>query len=130
LFGLCFSAQAQPPKIPRIGYLTVADSSRPYQAFLQGLHDLGYVEGRNIAIEYRSADGKRERVPDLAAELVRLKVDIIVTDGSGPSQYAKKATSKIPIVMTSTGDPVGSGLITSLSLPAGNLHGFTSVLTE
>src|SRR5215813_14113145 len=130
LFGLCVSAQAQPPKIPRIGYLTAADSSRQYQAFLQGLHDLGYVEGRNIAIEYRSADGKRERVPDLAAELVRLKVDIIVTDGSGPSQDAKKATSTIPIVMTSNGDPVGSGLITSLSRPGGNVTGLTSFSAE
>src|SRR5262245_12529225 len=119
-------AQAQSPKIPRIGYLTVADSSRPYQAFLQGLHDLGYVEGRNIAIEYRSADGKRERVPGLAAELVRLKVDIIVTDGIGPSQDAKKATSTIPIVMTSSGDPVGIGLIASLSRPGGNVTGLTS----
>src|SRR5262249_35874352 len=107
----------QPPKIPRIGYLTAADSSRPYQAFLEGLRDFGYVEGRNIAIEYRSADGKRERVPDLAAELVRLKVDVIVTDGAGPSQDAKKATSTIPIVMTSSGDPVGIGLIASLSHP-------------
>jgi len=120
----------QPPKIPRIGYLTAADSSRPYQAFLQGLRDLGYVEGRNIAIEYRSADGKRERVPDLAAELVRLKVDVIVTDGAGPSQDAKKATSTIPIVMTSSGDPVGIGLIASLSHPGGNVTGLTSFSAE
>src|SRR5262245_634043 len=130
LFGLCFSVQAQPPKIPRIGYLTAADSSRPYQAFLQGLRDLGYVEGRNIAIEYRSADGNRERVPDLVAELVRLKVDVIVADGAGPSQDAKKATSTIPIVMTSSGDPVGIGLIASLSHPGGNVTGLTSFSAE
>ena len=114
-----FSAEAQQPKkIPRIGYLTMAGPSSS-QALLQGLRDLGYVEGQNIAIEYRSADGKRDRLSDLADELVRLKVDIIVADGTGPSLEAKKATRTIPIVMTSSTDPIGNGLIASFSHPGG-----------
>lgn len=129
VFAFSFTAEAQQPKIPRIGYLTGAGSA-PSQAFLQGLRDLGYVEGQNITIEYRSADGKRDRVPDLAAELVRLKVDIIVTDGSGATMDAKKATSTIPIVMTSSTDPVGTGLVASLARPGGNVTGLTSLTGE
>jgi putative ABC transport system substrate-binding protein len=125
-----FSAEAQQPKkIPRIGYLTVAGPS-PSRALLQGLRDLGYVEGQNIAIDYRSADGKRDRLSDLAGELVRLKVDIIVADGSAPSLEAKKATSTIPIVMTSSTDPIGNGLVASLARPGGNVTGLTSVTGE
>jgi len=123
------NAEAQQPKIPRIGYLTTTDSS-PNQALLQGLRDLGYVVGQNITIEHRSAEGKRDRVPELAAELVRLKVDIIVADGSGPSLDAKKATSTIPIVMTSSTDPVGTGLVASLARPGGNVTGLTSLTGE
>lgn len=94
LLALCTPAEAQQPKkIPRIGYLTVAGPS-PSQALLQGLRDLGYVVGENIAIEYRSAEGKRDRLSDLADELVRLRVDIIVADGSGPSLEAKKASAR------------------------------------
>src|SRR4051794_17384267 len=93
-------SQAQQPKIPHIGYLTAA-SSPPY--------------------DYRSAEGKRDRLPYLAAELVRLKTEIIVADGAGPSLAAKKATSMIPIVMTSTGNPVGYGLVASLARPGGNV---------
>ena len=123
-------AQAQQPKkIPRIGYLTAAGSA-PSPAFLQGLRDLGYVEGQNIAIEYRSADGKRDRVPDLAVELVRLKVNIIVADGSGASTESKKATRTIPIVMTSSTDPVGTGIVASLARPGGNVTGLTSLTGE
>ena len=130
LFAVCLSAQAQQPnKIPRIGYLTVAGPS-PSQALLQGLQDLGYVVGQNIAIEYRSADGKRDRLPDLAEELVRLKVDIIVADGTGPSLEAKKVTSTIPIVMTSSTDPIGNGLVASLAHPGGNVTGLTSLTGE
>jgi putative ABC transport system substrate-binding protein len=129
LLALSCPVDAQQPKIPRIGYLTGAGTA-PSQAFLQGLRDLGYVDGKNIAVEYRSADGKRERVPELAAELVRLKVDIIVADGSGASMYAKKASSTIPIVMTSSTDPVGTGLVASLARPGGNVTGLTSLTGE
>jgi putative ABC transport system substrate-binding protein len=130
LFALCFPVGAQqPPKIPRVGYLSVAGPS-PSQALLQGLRDLGYVVGQNIAIEYRSADGKRDRLSDLADELVRLRVDIIVADGSGPSLEAKKATSTIPIVMISSTDPIGNGLVASLAHPGGNVTGLTSLTGE
>jgi putative ABC transport system substrate-binding protein len=130
LFALCFPASAQQPKkVPRIGYLDSAGSA-PAQAFVQGLRDLGYVEGKNIAIEYRSADGKRDRVPDLAAELVRLKVDLIVADGTSPSLAAKNATTTIPIVMTSSTDPVANKLVASLARPGGNVTGLTSLSGE
>jgi putative tryptophan/tyrosine transport system substrate-binding protein len=122
-------AEAQQPKIPRIGYLTAA-SSGPYEPLLQGLRELGYVDGQNIAMEYRSAEGKRDRLPYLAAELVRLNMEIIVADGAGPSLEAKKATSTVPIVMTSTGDPVGYGLVASLAQPGGNVTGLTSFTGE
>src|SRR5262249_46450929 len=130
LFAVCLSAQAQQPnKLPLIGYLTVAGPS-PSQALLQGLRDLGYVVGQNIAIEYRSADGKRDRVSNLADELVRLKVTIIVANGTGPSLDAKKATSTIPIVMRSSTDPIGNGLVASLAHPGGNVTGLTSLTGE
>src|SRR5262249_18782772 len=130
LSALCRPAEAQQlTKIPWIGYLTVAGPS-PSQALLQGLRDLGYIVGQNIAIEYRSADGKRDRLPDLAEELVRLKVDIIVADGTGPSLEAKKVTSTIPIVMTSSTDPIGNGLVASLAHPGGNVTGLTSLTGE
>src|SRR6516225_10305806 len=108
-FVLCSSAEAQQPeKIHWIGYLTGSGSS-PNQAFVQGLRDLGYVEGKNIGFVYRSAEGILERYADLAAELARLKVDVIVTDNTGAVSAAKNATSTIPIVMTSITDPVGTG---------------------
>jgi len=130
LLATAFFAEAQQPeKVPRIGYLADAGSSPP-QAFLQGLRDLGYVEGKNIAFEYRSTEGKSERRPDQVAELVHLKVDIIVADGTGSTLAAKKATSAIPIVMTSSSDPVGTGLIASLARPGGNVTGLTSVTGE
>ena len=122
LLVLGVTAEAQQPKIPRIGYLTMAGPS-PSETLLQGLRDLGYVVGQNIAIEYRSADGKRDRLPDLAGELVRLKVDIIVADGTGPSLEAKKVTSTIPIVMTSSTDPIGNGLVASLPGQGETLRG-------
>ena len=130
LFALSFVAQAQQPKkIARIGYLTAAGSPS-YEAFRQALRELGYAEGQNIAIEYRSAAGKLDRLRDLAAELVRLKVDVIVSDGSAPSLEAKKVTSTIPIVMTSSSDPIGLGLIVSFARPGGNVTGLTSVTGE
>ena len=130
LFALSFVAQAQQPKkIARIGYLTAAGSPS-YEAFRQALRELGYAEGQNIAIEYRSAAGKLDRLRDLAAELVRLKVDVIVSDGSGPSLEAEKVSSTIPIVMTSSSDPIGLGLIVSFAHPGGNVTGLTSLTGE
>jgi putative tryptophan/tyrosine transport system substrate-binding protein len=128
----CFQlaeAQQRTGKVPRIGLLFNTGSTPP-QALVQGLRDLGYVEGENITFEYRTTQGNRERYADLAAELVRLKVDLIVADGSGPSTAAKTATRTIPIVMTSSTDPVGTGLIASLARPGGNLTGLTSVSGE
>jgi putative ABC transport system substrate-binding protein len=119
----------QAKKIPRIGFLSfVATASSPgpnVEAFRQGLRDLGYVEGQNIVIEYRFAEGKENRLPDLAAELVRLKVDIIVAQSTETVVAAKNATSTIPIVMTNSGDPVGSGLVASLARPGGNVTGMS-----
>ena len=121
------SAEAQEgKKIPWIGYLA-GSGSAPNQAFVQGMRDLGYVEGKNIAFVYRTAEGRRERYSDLVAELVRLKVDVIVADGTAPGLAAKKATSTIPIVMTSSTDPVGTGLVASLARPGGNVTGLTNV---
>ena len=122
-------AEAQQPKVYRIGYLLGRGSSPP-QEFIQALHNLGYVEGKNIAIEHRSADNKRERVPGLAAELVRLKVDIIITEGTGTTSAAKKATTTIPIVMAESTDPVGTGLVASLARPGGNITGLTAAGSE
>jgi putative ABC transport system substrate-binding protein len=116
LFTLSLPAQAQQPAgIPRIGILVPASAasfSARVEAFRQRLRELGYVEGKNIVIEYRYGDGKRERLPDLAAELVRLKVDVIVTNGV---LFAKKASATIPIVFTSYADPVGDGIVSSLA---------------
>src|SRR5262245_13251444 len=106
LFTLCSSAEAQEgKKILWIGYLA-GSGSAPNQAFVQGMRDLGYVEGKNLDFVYRTAEGRRERFDDLAAELVRLKVDVIVADVTGAGLAAKKATSTIPIIMTSSTDPV------------------------
>jgi putative ABC transport system substrate-binding protein len=127
LFALCSSAEAQEgKKIAWVGYLA-GSGSAPNQAFVQGMPDLGYVEGKNIAFVYRTAEGRRERYADLAAELVRLKVDVIVTDVTGAGLALKKATSTIPIVMTSSTDPVGTGLVASLARPGGNVTGLTNV---
>jgi len=134
LFALCFSAEAQQPgKIFRIGYLdpgTVSGNAALLEKFRQELNKLGWVEGKNIAIEYRFAELKPERVAELAAELVRLKVDLIVTSGVPPALEAKKATSTIPIVMTSSADPVALGLVASLARPGGNVTGTSSLADE
>jgi putative tryptophan/tyrosine transport system substrate-binding protein len=116
----------QPAKVPRIGYLA-AVGSNPSQAFMQGLRDLGYDEGKNIAFVFRTTEGNNERYPDLAAELARLKVDIIVVGGNSGIRAVKKATSTIPIVMTSVGDPVGLGLVASLARPGGNITGLSQM---
>jgi putative ABC transport system substrate-binding protein len=117
------AADAQPPgKVPRIGLL---EDTPHWEAFHQGLRDLGYIEGQNILIESRLTAGPPARLPDLAAELVQLPVDIIVADGSPGTQAAKQATTTIPIVMASVGDPVGNGFVASLARPGGNITGLT-----
>jgi putative ABC transport system substrate-binding protein len=117
--------------IPRIGLLaaTVCDGHRNYEAFRQGLRDLGYVEGQSVAIECRRGPG-RERLTDVAKELVRLKPDVLVTDGSASTRAAMRATKTIPIVMGTVGDPLGSGFVTSLARPEGNVTGLTLVTAE
>ncbi len=132
LLGGLFSPlaiEAQPAaKSARIGYLAtdlVAGDPRTLEAFLQGLRDLGYVEGRNLLIEYRDAEGKVERFPALAAELVALKVDLIVVGNTPAALAAKQATKVLPIVFPGAADPVGSGLVTSLVRPGGNLTGLS-----
>jgi len=129
------AADAQPlAKVPRIGFLAAfsptPEVSHFIEAFRQGLRDLGYVEGRNIVIEYRWAHSSFERLPDLAAELVRLKVDIIVAVVTQASLAAKNATGTIPIVMVGVSDPVGSGLIASLGRPGGNITGTSGMAAE
>ena len=118
----------QPARIPRIGILITASASffsARVEAFRQRLRELGYVEGKNIVIEYRYAEGKLERLPDLAAELVRLKVDVIVTAGARAILAAKKASATIPIVFAAATDPVGTGLVSSLARPGGNITGLS-----
>jgi putative ABC transport system substrate-binding protein len=127
LFALGLPVNAQrPARIPRIGYLA-GGGSAPHPALIQALRELGYVEGKNIAIEFRSREGKRGRERELAQELVRSKMDIIIADGTAQALAAKEATSTIPIVMTGTTDPVGTGLITSLARPGGNVTGLSSI---
>jgi putative ABC transport system substrate-binding protein len=135
LFLLTVSlAQAQQPtKIPRIGSLGGASPSanaNGNEALRQGLRELGYVEGKNIIIEWRSAEGKLDRLPALADELVRLKADVIVTSGGQATRAAKEATKTIPIVMAQVSDPVGSGFVASLARPGGNITGLSTVAPE
>jgi ABC-type uncharacterized transport system substrate-binding protein len=127
-------AQAQQPgKLFRIGYLdpsTISGSAALLETFRQELSKLGWIEGKNLVFEYRLAEQKPERLPELAAELVRLKVDLIVTSGVPPALEAKKATSTIPIVMVNVPDPLGLGLVASLGRPGGNITGFASLAPE
>ena len=132
---LCPRSAQQPKKVPRIGYLSSSDpasESTRAEAIRLALRELGYIEGQNIAIEYRYAEGKRDRFPELAAELVRLKVDIIVVAGGDrPIRAAKNATKTIPIVMVGAGsDPVEAGLVESLARPGGNVTGITNLARE
>ncbi|HEX9145658.1 MAG TPA: ABC transporter substrate-binding protein [Candidatus Binatia bacterium] len=133
-FAFCLPAEAQQAnKVPRIGYLggTSLSSLRArIEAFRQGLRDLGYVEGKNIVIELRYAEGKLDRHPVLAAELVRLKVDVIVTVGAELTRSAKEATSTIPIVMAQGTDPIGNGFVASLAQPGGNITGLSTLSPE
>jgi len=128
-----FAAKAQQAtQVARIGCLATnpAISTRLREAFVQGLRDLGYIEGRNLVIEYRDADGKVERLPALAAELVALKVDVIVASGTLAALAARRATKTLPIVFSPAGDPVGSGLVTSLARPGGNVTGLSAFAPE
>lgn len=131
LLAVAVLAEAQQPKkVPRIGYLQAPPFSviaPRTEAFRQGLRDLGYIEGKSIVIEYRSAEGKFERAPALAAELVRLKVDVIVSGGSILTRAAKQATATIPIVMAQDIDPVGNGFVASLARPGGNITGLSTL---
>jgi len=141
IFSLAFSLLAvplvaeaqQPAKVPRIGFLgnsTAALEANLVGPFRDGLRDLGYVEGRNILIEYRWAEGKYERFPALIAELVALKVDVIVTAGTPAALAVQKAAPSIPLVMVAVGDPIGVGLVASLARPGGNITGLTSIAPE
>jgi putative ABC transport system substrate-binding protein len=128
------TAEAQQAgKVHRIGFLgnsTAALEANLVGPFREGLRDLGYVEGRNVLIEYRWAEGKYERFPALIGELVALKVDVIVTAGTPATLAVKKATTSIPLVMVAVGDPVGTGILRSLSRPGGNITGLTSIAPE
>ncbi|HEU4344148.1 MAG TPA: ABC transporter substrate-binding protein [Candidatus Binatia bacterium] len=134
LFALCVPAQAQQPgKVFRIGFLdssTASSRAGLLEAFWQEMRKLGWIEGKNIAIEYRFAEQKTECLPELAADLVRLKVDLIVVTAGTPALAAKKATTTIPIVMGNVGDPVGVGLVASLARPGGNVTGLSGLAVE
>ena len=132
LAGPLAAEAQQAGKVARIGYLvtSLAVSPHPQEAFRQGLRDLGYVEGRNLVIEYRDAEGKPERLPALAAELVALKVDVIFGGNTPGTLAAKQATRPLPIVFATAGDPVTSGLVTSLARPGGNVTGLSILAPE
>ena len=126
-------AQQQPAKIARIGFLgatSAAGYASQVDALRAGLRELGHVEGKNLVIEFRWAEGKYDRLPELAAELVRLKVDVLVTHGAPGSRAAKMATTTIPIVLAAVGDPVAQGLVASLARPGGNITGSTFFAPE
>ena len=132
LLALCVPAEAQQPaKVFRIGYLSLRNAIEAHEeAFLKGLRDLGYIDGENILIEWRFAKGKAERFVDFAAELVRLKVDIIVAPGVQAVRAAKQSTTAIPIIFPTAGDAVASGLVASLARPGGNITGLTILSPE
>jgi len=134
LVGLpVFSTAQTPPKVPRVGFLhplSPTDDPHLPEAFRQGLRELGYVEGQNIAIEYRFAEARPDRLPALAAELVRLKVDVIVTAAPAAPEAAKQATNTVPIVFAVVGDPVAVGLVASVARPGGNITGLSSIASE
>ncbi len=137
LSALCLRAEAQQPtgKVPRIGFLhngSVSDTTTAlrFDAFRQGLRDLGYIEGKNIIIDSRYAEGKPERLPELAEDLLRFKVELFVVPNDLTARAAKKATTTIPIVMWSSGNPIGTGVIASLARPGGNVTGLTSYNAE
>src|SRR5215470_1984281 len=134
LFALCFSVEAQQAgKVPRVGYLASGSRSSELshiEAFNEGLRERGYTEGQNIIIEYRLAEGKLDRLPALAADLVRSKVDVIVTGGGPTTRAAKDATKSIPTVLVNISDPVALGFVASLAKPGGNMTGLASIQTD
>jgi ABC-type uncharacterized transport system substrate-binding protein len=133
LFPQLFCVGAAASENPRIGWLIgspLSGNQQRIEAFRQGLRELGYVEGKNIVIEYLSTDGKSDRYPALLAELLRLKVDVIVSDSEGSTRRSKEATATIPIVMTNDGDPVGNGFVASLARPGGNITGLSTLSPE
>jgi putative ABC transport system substrate-binding protein len=133
LLAVPLAAQAQQAeKVSRIGFLFYGapGPSPELDAFRQGLRDLGYIEGQNITIEYRFANGQVGRLPELAAEMVRLKLDVIVTPGTPASMAAKKATSTIPIVFAGVADAIGAGLVATFARPGENITGLTSISAE
>jgi putative ABC transport system substrate-binding protein len=133
LAPVLFADAQQPKKVPRIGFLTGASLTSQLarnDAFRQGLRDLGYIEEKNIIIEWRSWEGKLDRQRALTAELVRLGVDVIVTGGQGDTRAAKEATATIPIVMIAAGDAVASGFVVSLARPGGNITGLSNLRPE
>ena len=133
LTSVLFAHAQRPTKVSRIGYLTAGSPSTNAartEAFRHGLRELGYIEGKNIVIEWRYAEGKFDRLPALAAELVRLKVDVIVTGGGPATRVAKQATSTIPIVMANDPDPVADGIVASLAQPRGNITGLSTLAPE
>ena len=137
LFALCYPVEAQQSaKIPRIGFLSGRGTPIPTtrdpnaDAFRQGLRDLGYIEGKNILVEYRYAGANEDRVPSLVAELVQLKVDVLVIPYLSAIRAAKQATKAFPIVMVTTVDPVATGIVDSLARPGGNIRGLTRLTQE
>jgi putative ABC transport system substrate-binding protein len=130
MVGAALASAQQPQTIPRVGILFIGGRDQPHlEAFKQGLRERGYVEGKNIALEYRYAEGREERLPELAAELVQVKVDVIVVTADISAQAAQRATKTIPIVVT-TGDPVTWGLADSLAKPGGNVTGLSVLLAD
>ena len=130
-----FPALAQPGKVARVGFLAVRSratppATEPYTGFVQGMRELGYIEGKNLVIEWRYADGKYERLPSLAAELVKLKVEVVVTTGAAANRAALQATTSIPIVGATMSDPVESGFAVSLTRPGGNMTGLALTTTD
>ena len=135
LFALCLSVEAQQPaKISRIGVLSSSGNSgtpgSQIEAFRQGLRDLGYIEGKNILVEYRYAEGEQDHIPSLVTELVQLKVDVLVVTALTAVRAAKQATKTTPVVMVILSDPVATGLVDSLARPGGNITGFTRLTRE
>jgi putative ABC transport system substrate-binding protein len=128
----CFSQQKA--KVWRVGFLAARHlgplESDPFGAFSRGMHDLGYIEGKNLTIEWLSAEGKYERLPELVAQLIQLKVDVIVAPGPPATRAAQKATTTIPIVMANSSDPVGSGFVKSLAKPGGNITGLSDLSSD
>jgi putative ABC transport system substrate-binding protein len=128
--ALPVAARAQQTNLPKLGILLVGNREPFSKLFHEGLREFGYIDGQNIQVVFRSAEGRLGLLPELAAELVRLKVDVIVASETPSVQAAKRATSEIPIVMAPSGDPVGTGLITSLARPGGNVTGLSAATAE